>query len=221
MSGLWTRRCTQTYTRTWSCGLAHPSSFGTINRNPELEASVPLPVTRSRSPSRTPGHHDWLNMTVCDSLGSCTHELKTFESPTFRAGAETGVLRTDVAVFDRRRVLYCVCWDSALDVVMKVADRFAGDVKKWTDSDSNQELGKWSQRSRWTWSKLTHNTEIELPNKAIASKSKFTILYYRTTHVMSRIMNRAQDWIDEASPEVLHTLNPDSDSTLIIHPKSG
>jgi hypothetical protein len=105
--------------RTCSCGFEQPSSFGTTNKNPESSAA--LPVTRNISPSTTPGHHDWLNMTDsdCDSLSSCTHELKTFESPGL-SGASAGLLMMEDEVFDRRRP-YWVCWDS--DRVTVIEDR--------------------------------------------------------------------------------------------------
>src|SRR5882762_7367328 len=81
---------------TCSCGFAQPSSFGTIHKKPE--SPVPPPVTRNMSPPATPGHHDWLMITFCDSFGSCTHELKTFESPTLRSAGGAGLLKIDVEV---------------------------------------------------------------------------------------------------------------------------
>jgi len=108
------------YPRTCNCGFAHPSSLGTMNKKPE--SSIPLLVTRSISPSSTPGHHDWFNITACDSFGSCTHELKTFESPTFRGKIGAGLLSIDDAVLDRRRP-YWVCWDSARDAVIETCKR--------------------------------------------------------------------------------------------------
>jgi hypothetical protein len=84
-----------------------------MNRNPKFGSSELLPLTFSKSPSETPGHHDWLNITDVDSFVSCTQEFRTLKSP-YLSGV-TGIdLRMDWAVFDRLRPYGC--WDSARDV---------------------------------------------------------------------------------------------------------
>lgn len=72
-------------------------------------------VTLSRSPSFTPDHQIWLNMTTGDSLGSCTHVTRVLESPIRIADWALGAaaLKIDCVVLDRLRPLL-----SALGVAM-------------------------------------------------------------------------------------------------------
>lgn len=58
---------------TCNCGFVHPSSFVTLNKKGDVPSVVP--DTDIRSPSATPGQHEWLKMTFGESL-SCTHMLR-------------------------------------------------------------------------------------------------------------------------------------------------